>query len=441
MSSTRRMAVFVSLFFLAGAAAPGSGEEAPAVARLAAELAAITARTAPPERTVVGVAVEARGAPALAAAVEARLVDDLRAAGFRGAFVAPTREAAAADGADAHLRLVLELAGDLAASGELAPVRINFFTGRPTGPGGLVSAAVPADREARLLARARPAPPGPGTGFEVVRWAPLAAAPLALAAGDLDGDGAAELAVLEAGAVHVLGADGTVRSTLPLAAAGGEEGPPVPTRDPTGTLAVVDGALLWSVPHLGREGSLRLRDGALAPAAPPPADPVLAAGGGGALVAPWRPGTNAFGPEFTVGNREMVASGPFLAAAASAGGAVAFALTLDDGRLVLLDSDLAPTAPPVPGVGAAVALADLDGDGLPEPVVSSPALRLPDRLRVLATAPGAEPAVRFESGDLPVLLLVGAAGDLDGDGRDEAYFAGPAAGGGAALWRLREADR
>jgi hypothetical protein len=413
------------------------------VARLAEELATEAARTAPPEHTVVGVAVEAGGASALAAAVEARLVDELRAAGFRGAFAAPTREAAAAAGADAHLRVVLELAGDLAASGELAPVRINFFTGRPTGPGGLVAAAVPADREARLLARARPATPGPGAGFEVVRWAPLAAVPLALAAGDLDGDGAAELAVLDPAAIHVLGADGAAVATLPLATAGGEEGAPVPTRDPTGTLAVVDGTLRWSVPHLGRAGSLRLEGGALVPAAAPavPAPP-LAAGAAGVLAAPWRPGTNAFGPDFAAGDREAAAAGPFVAAAAApAPGPVAFAVALDDGRLQLFGPDLVPLSPPMAGVGATAALADLDGDGAAEAVVPSPAYELPDRLRVLSPGPDAEPAVRFESGDLPGLLWVGAAGDLDGDGRDEAYFAGPAAGGGAALWQLREAGR
>jgi hypothetical protein len=434
-----RLASLAGALALAAPWAARPAGEAPAVERLAAELADAAARTVPAETTVLGVAVEAPGVPALAGAIEGRLVDRLRAAGFRGAFLV-AREAADAAGADAHLRLAVGIDDELSAAGDVAAVRVNFFTGRPTGPGGLVSAAVPADREARLLARSGPAPRPAAVPVTVRRWAALPAAPLALAAGDLDGDGRPEVAVLDPAAVWVLAGDGTEVAHFPLPPPGPGA---IPSRDPAGALAIAEGTVRWFATTAGAGGALRLEAGTLVDRGGAAAGAVpLAAGAAGTLVASPLRGTNAFGPGIGRGAAAAQADGPILgAAAAPRPGPVAFALARDDGAVELLGPDLAPTAPPLADAGAAVALADLDGDGAVELVASGLDVDPPDRVRVFAIEPGAAPGLRFESDDLPARLLAGAAADLDGDGRDEALLAGPAAGGGAAIWSVREARR
>ncbi|MFT3914819.1 MAG: hypothetical protein QM704_12090 [Anaeromyxobacteraceae bacterium] len=83
--------------------------------------------------------------------------------------------------------------------------------------------------------------------------------------------------------------------------------------------------------------------------------------------------------------------------------------------------NLAPAGPPLEGVGTGFALADLDGDGTPEVVASSPDPASTDRVRVLPARAGAAPLL--EGPAVEGALLAGAGGDLTGDGVDDAVLA------------------
>jgi hypothetical protein len=132
-------------------------------------------------------------------------------------------------------------------------------------------------------------------------------------------------------------------------------------------------------------------------------------------------------------------------AAAPRPGPVAFAALGADLRLELLGSDLAPArigaprsgdgAPAVlEGIGTGFALADLDGDGTAEVVASTADPAGPETLRVLSTYPGSPPLL--ELGPLTGRILSGAAGDLTGDGADDAVLGAIVEGDGAVSTEL-----
>ncbi|HSN92274.1 MAG TPA: VCBS repeat-containing protein [Anaeromyxobacteraceae bacterium] len=426
----------LSLAASAGAAPP------PAVLSVAEALAARVGAPAEGRRTVALV-LEAP-APALARAAETALAGALAGRGYAvsplGGYPDPAG-GARADGADWLLRVRAGLApgrpeidrrgeaafpvrgppgGEIALVGELVPTWSSFFLQRrpgirPAAP-RVVQARVPADPETMLLAR-----PISERGLAVRPLARLPGRVLALAAGD-PGDGRSAVLAVSGEEATLLSAAGEVLARRSL-----ERSARAPVRDPAATAAVGDfggGRLAWAVAGAPRAEVASLRGGRLEIVASLPAAP-LCAGGAGALFGAFAPGTGVLRDVLSphADPREPPRSERLLFAvtAAPAAGPVAFAALGTDHVLAVMAPDLSPVGPPIPGVGAGFALADLDGDGAPEVVASAAEADLPDRIRVLV--PRASTSLVFESAPVEGAILAGAAADLTGDGIDDAILA------------------
>jgi hypothetical protein len=380
-------------------------------------------------RRAIALAVEAR-VPSLAAPVEAALEGALAERGYvvtvvRGA--ADAEAAARAGGQDWLLRVQAGLVPgrrELALVGELVPAWASFFLQRRPGarpvPPRLVSARVAADPETLLLGReARPA----GAPFATTRiLARVEGRVLALAVGDVPDAGGAAIAVATPGADLLLSPSGSRLAARAVDGAGLR-----PVRDPAATAAIGDfggGRIAIARAGGGPGEVLVVRGGRLEPVGTLVAVPLCAAEGT-RLFGRFAPGTGALedvlapyaDPEAPVRSPRLLSA----VAAAPRGGPVAVAALGQDLRLELLGAELGSAAPPLSGVGAGLALADLDGDGDAEVVASAPVATPPDRLRVLAAR--ADGKVLLESPPLDGLVLAGAAGDLTGDGVDDAVLA------------------
>jgi hypothetical protein len=146
-----------------------------------------------------------------------------------------------------------------------------------------------------------------------------------------------------------------------------------------------------------------------------------------------QPGKNLFAPELRLGAKSgTLPLGAVSIAANPRPGAPAFVAVSPDGAAILLDLELKVSEAPVGPTGAAIALGDLDGDGVSE-LVTSAFARADDRVR-LTRLNGK--TVLFESEVLPVNLVAAAAGDLAGEGRDQVILAGWAADGSTTLYLL-----
>jgi hypothetical protein len=298
-------------------------------------------------------------------------------------------------------------------------------------PPRLVQARAAADPETLALARAaRP----PGAPFAEIRT--LATVPgrvLALAVGDLPEAGGAAIAAALEDADVVLSARGEpiARRTLDVAAR-------APLRDPAAVVAIGDlGAGRLAVARAGAGGAevLAVHGDRLEPIAKLDAAP-LCAGDGGALFGAFLTGTGMLADAVETRSdapvRPRSPRALYGVACAPRGDRVAFASLGTDLRIELLGPDLrtltstspsASTTPTsiLPPTGTGFALADLDGDGVPELVASDPTPTRSDHLRVVPLRPGSAPLLVSEplSGE----LLAGAAGDLTGDGVDDALLA------------------
>ncbi|MGC3998132.1 MAG: VCBS repeat-containing protein [Anaeromyxobacter sp.] len=418
----------VALLLAAALAAPPA---APPPAALADAAGRLAAALGPPAegRRALALSVETR-APALASPLAAALEAALAQQGY--AVTRPPRGqddpegAARAAGQDWLLHVQGGLVPgrpELALVGEAIPAWASFFLQRHPGvrpvPPKVLQARVAVDPETLLLAREhRPA----GAPFATLRTLGRVHGPvLALAVGDPGGGGLAIAAALPATDL-LLTAQGGELARRELDPAGWR-----PVRAPAA--AVVMGPFGGGRLAVTRAGAPRaevlVRRGDRLEAVAALASPALCAGEAGRLFGQYAPGAgallDALSPTADPGTPPR--SPRLLAgvAAAPRGGAPAFAALAQDGRLELLDAALRPVGPPLPGVGAGFALADLDGDGAAEVVASSPAPTAPDRLRVLATRPDAPPLL--ESPPFDGLIQAAAAGDLTGDGVDDAVLA------------------
>jgi hypothetical protein len=310
---------------------------------------------------------------------------------------APSPEAAETvareQGARSLVRLTLSVSeGELRASGDVLGTWINFWSGRtpsrPPTPAAAVVRAVEADAGALALAAVSsplmssmplPSMSGPRLvrlmGATLVR---LEAPPIGLAAGDLDGDGKDEVAVLTERAVSVFGGDGQLLARREM------EGLPLnatPPREPFGMVAIIPQPArlaAWSTRY--SHGEVLLFDrakGTLKPLGPLDTAPI-----GAYERATFTAGQTNFTPEVRLGEgRLLTVPAPFTSA------------SLVPPRMLFVHPDgsasLYPraTTPPVrmQGLGAGSALGDLDGDDTPELITTAPQLfPAPELVRVYA---------------------------------------------------------
>ncbi|RKH58659.1 FG-GAP repeat domain-containing protein [Corallococcus llansteffanensis] len=440
--------LFLALAFALPSRASGAEGAPPATARLA-QAVADAIRAAPAEAPV---AVSLSGGSAELRRAFGTLLASRLAAQQLGPVVLevpPERAEATAreQGARSLARLTLDLeGGELVARGDVLGTWVNFWSGRtptrPPKPAAAVAEGVEADASVLALAAVgAPSPGTPGPGSPQKRTVRLLGAvfarletPLAaLAAGDLDGDGRDEVAALTAREVVVFGADGRILARREL------EGAPstATTREPFGALAVLTGPprlAAWSTRYArGEVLVLDKAKGTLRPSGTLEAAP-LGTSERGAFV----PGQTVFAPEVRLGDgRALTVPAPF--------GAASFAAP----RMLFVHADgtaslyARPASAPtrLAGLGVGSALGDLDGDGAPELLTTSPQLQpSPEVLRVLSLAPDAPMAHEpLWQGALPAgraLNVVTA--DLDGDKRREVLVGSWKPDGTSELFLLRQ---
>jgi hypothetical protein len=432
------------LVLLAVAAARPAAAAAPAA--LEAVAGGLAREVGPPAegRRALLLAVEAR-TPALAASLETALAGALSAAGYA---VTPSRgggdaeTSARASGQDWLLRVRAGLVPgrrELAAIGELIPAWASFFLQRQPEaraiPPRIVQGRAAADPETLLLARE---PAAAGAPLSLRRLARLPGRVLALAVGEPGEPGRAAVVAVTDGGVWVVGPGGEL-----LAGRAGA-GDLRPVRDPAATVAIGDfggGRIALRRAGAARGEVLALAGDRLTAAGALDAAP-LCAGEAGRLFGAYVPGTGVLRDRLSA----FVDDGPprsaralYGAACAPRGGPVAHAVLGTDLRLELLGPDLQPVAAPAPPPsGCGFALADLDGDGTAELVLSSADPAQPEAVRVVAALGGR--ALPVAPGPVPGPLVAGAGGDLTGDGLDDAVLAAIVDGGAATELLLVTAD-
>lgn len=315
------------------------------------------------------------------------------------------------------LRLAVAVSGaSLTIRGDVITTRVNFWSAQvPTrsGPAEVIASSMEAD--AQVMTLAAPTPSAAPTVFElrVTNSFRTAQWPVALGVGDLDGDHHAEVAVLVGDRLTLAGETRVIaRTELTQPAA------TKPTREPFGLVIMGPGRLLaWSAKKDHAEGWTFARGGVK---------------GLGAmenltldnLVLKPDPGINRFLPEVTWAGRPLTL--PLGFQQVSMFGQLALFVFADGTGAIVRGT---PPTGRVPQVGCGSTLADLDGDGTPEVVVTSTkAVGDADELRVYSLASfeavqGREgvlaEATALVQWPLKGRAVLAQAGDLDGDGADE----------------------
>jgi hypothetical protein len=305
--------------------------------------------------------------------------------------------------------------------GDVISTWVNFWSGQvPTrsGPARVVAESRALDGSTALLAGVPTVGPAAPLELKVTLLAKLQALPAALAAVDLDGDGRPELLAVVGQELLALSAEGKVMSRLALSSLSPSERP---IRDAYAVLGVASAPArvwVWSS-HQARPELITWAAGALK--ASGAQDGLLL----GALQVKPVPGINRLAPEVVWAGKPLTFPAPFV------GESTLATLTLvnfGDGSASIVRG--VPPTGRFTQVGAGATLADFNGDGTAELLVSSPrTFGDGDELRLLTAtvvenAQGRAPPVT----ELPTLwsaplargrVIVATTVDLDADGKDE----------------------
>lgn len=302
--------------------------------------------------------------------------------------------------------------------GDALSTWVNFWSGQTptrTGPAAAIAASVDADLEALTLAGA-PGPANPTRplelNFGIVARAP--GWPAAFTLADVDGDKKCEVIALIDDVVSTWSADGKLRNRVELQGAQSVH----PTREPFGFLSFSSGKLqAWSSRRERAENFSWEGKGFRA------AGSSEALSAGPVTVTP-RAGFASFAREVTWAGKQVVWPEPIQSFALFG----PIALGVGPSGSAGIARGVVPLSL-LNGVGAGSTLADFDGDGSPEVIVSSAkASGDGDEVRVLSL--GAFESAQVRGGNinettatwqrkLDGRVVLAANGDLDGDGIDE----------------------
>ncbi len=316
------------------------------------------------------------------------------------------------------LRLTVSLeAPKLVIRGDALSTWVNFWSGSVptrTGPAAAIASSVDADLEALTLAGA-PAPPSTRPlELNLGVLARTAGLPAAMTLADVDGDHRAELIALVADTLVTWSSDGRVRSRVELGGALSTK----PTREPFGLLSFANGRLVaWSSRRERAEVFTWQREGWRS-----------TGGSEGLSVGPVtvtpRAGYSSFGRELSWAGKIVVWPEPVEQLAVFG----TLALGVGPTGNAALARGQAPSTQ-VTGVGCGSTLADFDGDGTAEVVVTT-ARSTTDTDEVRVVSLGAFESTQARGGHvneaavawqkkLEGRVILAASGDLDGDGFDE----------------------
>jgi hypothetical protein len=336
------------------------------------------------------------------------------------------------------LRLTVSFeAPRLTVRGDALSTWVNFWSGQTatrSGPAAAIAASVDADLEAVTLVGS---PTTPSTRpLELVMGVVARAPgwPSAFAIADVDGDKKGEVIALIDDTLTTWSADGKLRSRVELQGALSVH----PTREPFGFVAFTAGRLqAWSSRRERAETFTWDRGGFRAAGA---SDALTL----GALTLTPRPGFASFARELQWAGKSVVWPEP-LQSIATFG---PIALGVGAAGTAGIARGTAPSTL-LSGVGAGSTLADFDGDGTPEVIVSG-ARMTPDGDEVRVLSLGAFESAQVRSGSIVETsatwsrkvdgrVILAGNGDLDGDGIDEVILVSWLADGTSEFSLLRRA--